>query len=199
MQPTAGRVSIPEFFESENIERIIVARERWNKSLLIVTYDEHGGFFDHVAPRPLLTKHLHGEAYSPFTTTGVRVPALVVSPFVEQGKAFNGILDHTSILKLLAERFGKPGEQYSGDVAARLPIQSLSAVLNRTSPRPGPPPSAPALTVDTAAGAPLASGAMLSPNQLAFRNALEEMRQRNPMAAAQKFPDLKEYFLRGHR
>jgi phospholipase C len=48
---------------------------------LIITYDEHGGFFDHVEPLPLVTTHNHGESYLQFTTTGVRVPAIIVSPF----------------------------------------------------------------------------------------------------------------------
>jgi phospholipase C len=175
-----------------------VAMDRWSKSVLVIMYDEHGGFFDHVEPRPLLTKQIHGENYKLFTTTGVRVPALVVSPFVEQGRAFNGVLDHTSILKLLAEKFGTPGEKYSEDVAARTSIQSLGAVLTRGSARPGPPP-VPALALAASPGAPLPSGAMLSPNQLAFRNALEEVRQGDPKAGAQKFPQLKNYFMRGSR
>ncbi len=175
-----------------------VAIDRWNKSVLVITYDEHGGFFDHVEPRPLLTSQNHGESYTMFTTTGVRVPALVVSPFVEQGSAFNGILDHTSILKLLADKYGEPGEQYSDDVAARTSIQSLAALLTRDTARPGPAPVA-ALTLAAAPGAPLSAGSMLSPNQLAFRNALEEVRQADPKAGAQKFPQLKSYFLRGSK
>jgi phospholipase C len=175
-----------------------VATERWSKSMLIITYDEHGGFFDHVAPRPLLTRQSHGENYKLFTTTGIRVPALVVSQFVEPGRAFNGILDHTSILKLLAERYGKPGEQYSDDVAARTSIQSLSVVLSGDTARPGPPPAL-TVTLDPTPDAAPPAGTMLSPNQLAFRNSLEEMRQIDAKAGAQKYPQLSSYFLRGHR
>jgi phospholipase C len=175
-----------------------VAMDRWTKSVLVIMYDEHGGFFDHVEPRPLLTRQHHGENYKLFTTTGVRVPALVVSPWVEQGRVFNGILDHTSILKLLAEKFGTPGEQYSYDVAARTSIESVSAVLTRAMARPGPPP-VPAVALAATPAASLPSGTMLSANQLAFRNALEEIRQSDPKAGAQKFPQLKSYFLRGSR
>jgi phospholipase C len=53
-----------------------VATDRWGKSVLPITYDEHGGFLDHVEPRPLLTRQNRGENYKRFTTTGVRVPAL---------------------------------------------------------------------------------------------------------------------------
>jgi phospholipase C len=172
--------------------------DRWSRSVLVITYDEHGGFFDHVEPRPLLTRQTHGENYKLFTATGVRVPALVVSPFVEQGRAFNGPLDHTSILKLLAEKYGAPGEQYSDNVAARTSIQSLSAVLTRDTARPGAPP-VPTVTLAATPCAPPPVGTMLSPNQLAFRNVLEELRQSDPKAGAQKFPQLKDYFLRGSR
>jgi phospholipase C len=170
---------------------------RWSKSLLIITYDEHGGFFDHVQPLPLVTRQRHGEDYPLFTTTGVRVPALVVSPFVEEGKAFNGSLDHTSILKLLAEKYGKPGEAYSDDVAARTPIQSLSATLTATTAPQGPPPAPSQFAPGAGAQVAAPPGAMLNPNQLAFRNAIEEMRKTAPEAAAQKFPEWSKYFLTG--
>jgi phospholipase C len=89
--------------------------ERWRKSLLIIHYDEHGGFFDHVAPPAFETPRNHGETYDPFKTLGVRVPGLIVSPFTTAGSSFPGVLDHTSILKLLAEKYS-PGHPYSADV-----------------------------------------------------------------------------------
>jgi hypothetical protein len=110
-----------------------------------------------------------------------------------------GLLDHTSMLKLLVEKYGKPGEQYSDDVAARTSIQSVNAVLSRDTARPGPPPVPTVTLAATTPPATLPLGAMLSPNQLAFRNALEEIRQSDPKAGAQKFSQLKNYFLRGSR
>ncbi|MHB8419027.1 MAG: alkaline phosphatase family protein [Myxococcales bacterium] len=80
---------------------------RWARTLFVVTYDEHGGFFDHVAPppiptpRPAVAEPGHGP---PFETLGVRVPALVVSPLVPPGPC-HALFDHTSLLKLIAERF----------------------------------------------------------------------------------------------
>jgi phospholipase C len=75
----------------------------WPNSALVITYDEHGGFYDHVLP-PACRPGRDG-----FTTRGPRVPTLVVSPKVapgsvvraEPGRAF----DHTSIAKFLCEQF----------------------------------------------------------------------------------------------
>jgi phospholipase C len=86
----------------------------WANTMMIVTYDEHGGFFDHAPPLGIEDT----EGGYPFKTTGVRVPAFVVSPHVARGQPFHGKLDHTSVLRLLADRF-TPGKPYSAAVAAR--------------------------------------------------------------------------------
>jgi phospholipase C len=78
----------------------------WAGTVMLITYDEHGGFFDHVPPVPLVTNPPPGASYDPFATTGVRVPALIVSPFVEKGTVFHCNLDHTSILKFIGQVFG---------------------------------------------------------------------------------------------
>jgi phospholipase C len=168
----------------------------WSKSLLVITYDEHGGFFDHVQPVAFVTPQNHGEKYALFTTAGVRVPALIVSPFVGAGSIFHESLDHTSILKLLADKYA-PGEIYSPDVAARRPFHSLAEVLTEVAARSGPAPQPP----------PVPSGATVSPvpsrrpipapNSIAVFNALEEMRRLDPEVAAHKFPAWSQYFLKG--
>ena len=104
---------------------LIANPRRWANTLMLITYDEHGGFFDHVAPLPI-----PGSAGgASFTTTGVRVPALVVSPHVAPGTVYSGALDHTSILQFLADRFA-PGEDYSPAVAVRQAhLSRLSEIL----------------------------------------------------------------------
>jgi len=87
---------------------------RWASTMMIVTYDEHGGFFDH-AP-PLAIPQTVGAVQ--FQTTGVRVPAFVISPQVASGGIFNANLDHTAILQLLDDKFSA-GEGYSVSVNAR--------------------------------------------------------------------------------
>jgi phospholipase C len=77
----------------------------WPKTLLIITYDEHGGLYDHVAPPTAADDH------PDFRGLGVRVPALLVSPLVAPGSTSTTLLggdfhfDHTSIMKTIFTRF----------------------------------------------------------------------------------------------
>ncbi len=109
----------------------------WKQTLMIVTYDEHGGFFDHVDPLAIRTESPNG-SYDPFTTTGPRVPAFVISPYVEGGTVVHDNLDHTSVLKFLAERF-EPSGKYSDAVEGRhvgaVHLELLSKSLTRDTPR----------------------------------------------------------------
>lgn len=117
----------------------LVNSPRWNKTLLIITYDEHGGFFDHVPPP-------QAPPVSAIDRYGVRLPPFVVSPWMERGKVTEVVFDHTSILKTIIRRFlsARPpdlGERVSA-------ADDLSRVLQPTArsdrPRiPVPPPPAP--------------------------------------------------------
>jgi phospholipase C len=117
-------------------------KEVWKGLVLLVTYDEHGAFFDHVPPRSIPTAVPPGASYTQgFLTTGARVPGLVVSPFVKGGDLYEGVLDHTSILKFMGEMFGDG--RYSPIVDAR-PIESVadaldSELLTSTEPISDPP------------------------------------------------------------
>jgi phospholipase C len=102
--------------------------DKWGGTVLIVTYDEHGGFFDHVSPPAVRTDPPDGVSNRPFETLGVRVPAFIISPFVKQGSVFNGRLDHTSILKFIGQKFERNG-RYSADVDAR-PVGSVLDALD---------------------------------------------------------------------
>jgi hypothetical protein len=73
----------------------------WKSTLLVVTYDEHGGFYDHVTPGPARPPDAHREEYT-FDQYGVRVPALLISPWVGTG-VFHDVLDHTSLLRYLTD------------------------------------------------------------------------------------------------
>lgn len=73
----------------------------WERTLLVITYDEHGGFFDHVPPPTVDDDH----ARQGFDQLGFRVPCIVVGPWVKPG-GHDMVFDHTSVLKYLCERFG---------------------------------------------------------------------------------------------
>jgi phospholipase C len=109
----------------------------WGNTVMIVTYDEHGAFFDHVAPLPIPTSTPAGASYPSFTTSGLRVPTIIVSPFVRAGAVSHAILDHTSTLMFLAELYGHV--PYNDFVAARRGVVSLSEVLDDALLAPGAP------------------------------------------------------------
>ena len=82
----------------------------WNDTLLLITYDEHGGNYDHVPPPWGATPpdNSAGEFGFDFTRFGVRIPALLISPRIAPGTVFrpaNGIVDHTSVLKTIEDRW----------------------------------------------------------------------------------------------
>lgn len=87
----------------------------WNDTLLVITYDEHGGCYDHVPPPLTATPpdNSVGELGFDFKRFGVRVPAVLVSPRIAAGTVFNvpagsTPIDHTSILKTVETRWGLP-------------------------------------------------------------------------------------------
>jgi phospholipase C len=76
----------------------------WKTSLLVVLYDEHGGFYDHVVPPAAVPPDHHVEEYT-FDQLGVRVPAILISPFVNPG-VVHSVFDHTSLLRYLSDKWG---------------------------------------------------------------------------------------------
>ncbi|MDR4469905.1 MAG: FG-GAP-like repeat-containing protein [Nitrospira sp.] len=104
----------------------VVASPKWDNTLLIITYDEHGGFYDHVPPRSAVP--VSGEM---LPTTGARVPCFVISPWVKGGSVFGSDalhFDHTSIPKTIARRFLSNNPPYMGGRYAA--AHDLSEVLD---------------------------------------------------------------------
>ena len=84
----------------------------WDNSVLIVTYDEHGGFYDHVpppqtaAPGDAITNSGNNTNHFDFKQLGVRVPAVIISPLIPKGLIDSTIYDHTSVLATVESIFG---------------------------------------------------------------------------------------------
>lgn len=78
----------------------------WRSTLLIITYDEHGGFYDHVTPPSAIPPDGNQAEYA-FNQLGVRVPTILVSPYV-QARCDDTVYDHTSILRYVLEKYGLP-------------------------------------------------------------------------------------------
>lgn len=76
----------------------------WSKTLLVVLYDEHGGFYDHVIPPEAVPPDDYQEEYA-FNQFGLRVPAILVSPYAGR-KIIKTAFDHTSLLKYLSDKWG---------------------------------------------------------------------------------------------
>jgi phospholipase C len=159
---------------------------------MIVDYDEHGGFFDHVSPPMISTNPPPAATYTtPFVSLGVRTPGYVISPFVQAGSVNHTLLDHISVLKLIGEKFGTNGS-YSPVVDART-VQSVSTVLNFDNPIASPP-SAPALDSYLAGRPPVPVGATVpAPDtnlQKGFQTAVTSLKQNGADVNHPKFGKL---------
>jgi phospholipase C len=85
-----------------SIYQALATSPLWNNCLLVVTYDEHGGFFDHV-PAPKAPDDRVAEG---FDQLGFRVPTLIAGPYVKKGNVSSTVYDHTSVLKHIENMFG---------------------------------------------------------------------------------------------
>ena len=96
----------------KNIYEIIRNSPHWESSVLIITYDEHGGFYDHVAPPEAIapgdsiTDPENNRYNFDFKRLGVRVPAVIVSPLIPKGSIDHTVYDHTSLLATAEDIFG---------------------------------------------------------------------------------------------
>jgi phospholipase C len=100
----------------------LMTSRSWSDSVFILTYDEAGGLYDHVAPQPAINpdgiapKDLlpgdictgSGGSNCDFNYTGFRVPMIVISPFTKKNYVSHTVADYTAILKLIETRFSLP-------------------------------------------------------------------------------------------
>jgi phospholipase C len=85
--------------------------KKWERTLFILTYDEHGGCYDHVPPPravPPEPQAPAGQYDFKFDRLGVRLPTLLISPYVERGAVVHREFDHTSIIKTVCNRWNLP-------------------------------------------------------------------------------------------
>jgi phospholipase C len=88
------------------IYRAVTNSPDWESTVLVVTYDEWGGFYDHVAPGRAPIPAADRAAGNVDGLLGFRVPALVISPFAPRHTVSHLTLDHTSILRMIEWRWG---------------------------------------------------------------------------------------------
>lgn len=92
----------------------------WERTVLVINYDEWGGFFDHVRPRraPDVSRKT--------ALRGFRVPALMISPLARRGHVSHHVYDHTSVLRMIEWRWGlrplTPRDRYARNMAEALDL-----------------------------------------------------------------------------
>jgi phospholipase C len=104
-------------------------------TLLMITFDEHGGTYDHIAPgavAPPDPAAPAGQMGFTFERSGLRVPAIAVSPWIGANTVINDGYRHTSVIRTLRERWGLGGPLTGRDASA----PDLAPVLSLDSPRP---------------------------------------------------------------
>jgi phospholipase C len=150
----------------EQVYQAVRGGPGWNQTLLLITYDEHGGLYDHVAPptSAVPPDNSPGEFGFDFRRFGVRVPAVLVSPLIAPGTIFNVPagsmpIDHTSVLKTIEVRWGLPSLT-ARDAAA----PDLGAVLTLSTPRTDDPIAG--VVAPTASGPNPAAGEVSQLQQL---------------------------------
>jgi phospholipase C len=138
---------------SKIIGALVAQPDLWAKTVVVLTYDENGGFFDHVAP-PTPPPGTAGEFLSPAHLPtdargitgpiglGFRVPTIVLSPFSRGGYVNSDLFDHTSLLRLVESRFGVTVPNLTS--WRRRTVGDLTSTLALGSPDPSVPTFPPA-------------------------------------------------------
>jgi len=108
-----ANVQVGEKF-THDIMNALVNSPDWASAAMFLTYDEHGGYYDHVSPPsavppddipPMVPA---GDPFNAFDRYGVRVPTMVISPYSSPHHVSHAVYDHTSILKFIETRFELP-------------------------------------------------------------------------------------------
>ncbi|MDE1763839.1 MAG: hypothetical protein KGH88_06310 [Thaumarchaeota archaeon] len=112
--------------------------ELWNSSLFVILFDEHGGFYDHVIPPRAIPPDDNRKEWT-FNQLGIRVPAILVSPWVGNG-VVSDTFDHTSLLKYLTDKWGL-GPLGTRTANAKSFTDAISSTCRTDTPKQLPIPS----------------------------------------------------------
>jgi phospholipase C len=111
-----GDIQLGQQFVSDRVHELFESPQ-WSKLALFITYDEHGGIYDHVVPptacppddiEPVLEEDDDKAFPGRFDRLGVRVPFILVSPFAKRAFVSHKTYDHTSITRFIETRFKLP-------------------------------------------------------------------------------------------
>jgi|SoiMethySBSTD1v2_1073268.scaffolds.fasta_scaffold20531_3 phospholipase C len=121
-----------------SIHDALAQSPQWNRCLFVVTYDEHGGFYDHVLPPET------DDDLPEFRQLGFRVPSLVIGPHVKRGALIDTSFEHSSVIATVTRKFGL--EPLNARVAATSDLSS--AIDPRFVDNPQPAAALPAVELD---------------------------------------------------
>jgi phospholipase C len=139
-------IAVGEAFVA-SVVSAVMSGPGWSQTLLIWTYDEHGGYYDHVpppaapAPDAIPPMLQDGElAYNGFAQYGFRVPFAVVSPFARPAYVSHQVMDHTSICALVEAKWNLPAMTLrDANATPPLDMLDLSRAAFATPPALDPP------------------------------------------------------------
>lgn len=129
-----------EFLAGERLIHTIYTALRetpqvFEKTVFIITYDEHGGFYDHVPPPATVPPDGRtGPNGFGFDLLGVRVPTVVVSPWVPRGHVDDTVYDHASVIQTLRTRFAPSAKPLTQRDRHATPLQGLLNVASDKRP-----------------------------------------------------------------
>lgn len=131
-------VSEGETFTLQVYNAIRSNPDTWNSTLLVIVYDEHGGLFDHIPPPASVSPDGINSAtpFFAFDRLGVRVPAVLVSPYIEPGTVISStVFDHTSLAATARKVFLGAGWQDTFLTQRDKAANTFEGVLTRAAPR----------------------------------------------------------------
>ncbi len=130
----------------QRVYEAIRASDHWDSSMLVIAYDEHGGFYDHVVPPAAPSPGDVGPDYGnnrhgfDFTQLGVRVPAVVISPLIPKNTIDHTTYDHSSVPATVGALFGTPPlterDRHAENLLHLLSLSEPRADTPLTLPRP---------------------------------------------------------------
>jgi phospholipase C len=136
-QEDPQNISVGEAMMAQVVDAV-ASGPLWKTTLLVIMYDEHGGYYDHVPPpvaippdniSPIVQP---GEpVYDGFARFGVRVPSVVVSPYARPNYVSSVVYDHTSVLAMVERKWNLPALTYrdanANDLTDFLDMSALAA------------------------------------------------------------------------
>jgi phospholipase C len=141
-------LALGEYFVSTVVDSLLNS-PAWGRTLLVWTYDEHGGYYDHVPPPPAIPPDDIPPGISAvdqpggYDRYGFRVPTVVMSPYSKRDFVSHTVYDHTSVLKTIERKWNLPAMTYrdanANDLLDCLDLQTRAFADPPTLASPGNP------------------------------------------------------------